>query len=137
MDASSSADRVEPSIGRDDMAPFMDTHTVESAAARELEGVLDHVAERVVEHGTLTEARVLEAMADASQEACPGAAAALVDWNGSEIARLRAFGIVHGVVLEVLGPLGRSVLLEQVLGTADLEYRPVTRLTSPRIGRIA
>ena len=81
--------------------------------------------------------RVLEAMADASQEACPGAAAALVDWNGSEIARLRAFGIVHGVVLEVLGPLGRSVLLEQVLGTADLEYRRVTRLTSPRIGRIA
>ena len=104
-----------------DMALFMDAHTVDGAAVRELERVLGRVAERVVEHGTLTEARVLQAMAAASQEACPGAAAALVDWNGSEIARLRAFGIVHGVVLEVLGPFGHSVLLEQVLGTADLE----------------
>lgn len=121
MDASSSANRVEPSIERGDMAAFMDAHTVEGAAARELGRVLGQVAERVVEHGTLTEARVLHAVAAASQEACPGAAAALVDWNGSEIARLRAFGIVHGVVLEVLGPLGRSVLLEQVLGTSDLE----------------
>ena len=82
--------------------------------------MLGRIAVQVVEHGTLTEARVLQAMSAASREACPGAAAALVDWGGSEIARQRAFGIVHGVVLEVLDTPGRSHLLDQVLGTADL-----------------
>ena len=38
----------------------------------------------------------------------PGAAEALVDWGGSEIARLRAFGIVHGVVVRDLGSRDRA-----------------------------
>lgn len=85
----------------------------------ELESVLGRIAERIVENGTLAEARVLQAMSAATQEVCPGAAAALVDWNGSEIARLRAFGVVHGVVLRVLARRDQSGLLDQVLGTAD------------------
>ena len=85
----------------------------------ELEGVLGCIAERIVENGSRTEVRVLEAMSAAAQEVCPGAAAALVDWNGSEIARLRAFGIVHGAVLRRVDPYDRSCLLDQILGTAD------------------
>jgi hypothetical protein len=47
----------------------------------------------------------------------PGAAAALIDWNGSEVARQRAFGVAHGVVMGELGPGAQSVLLDQILGT--------------------
>jgi hypothetical protein len=86
----------------------------------ELEDILNDVAYQVVDSGTWTESRALWAMAAATRDVCPGAAAALVDWGGSEIARLRAFGIVHGVVLRVLGPRGRLRLLEQLRGTADL-----------------
>jgi hypothetical protein len=85
----------------------------------ELECVLGRIAEAIVEHGTLTEARALQAMSDATHELCPGAATALVDWNGSEIARLRAFGVVHGVVLRVLTRGEQKWLLDQALGTAD------------------
>jgi hypothetical protein len=45
---------------------------------------------------------ILEALAAAARTLCPGAAAALVDWEGPEIARLRAFGIVHGALLRDL-----------------------------------
>ena len=99
------------------MEVFMEAHTVEGEAVVELGSVLGRVAERIVEHGTLTEARVLRAMSAAAQEASSGASAALVDWKGSEIARLRAYGIVHGVVLDVLGPRAQSSLLDQMLGT--------------------
>jgi hypothetical protein len=81
--------------------------------------MLDRIAERIVEHGTPTEAPVLQAMSALARQVCPGAAAALVDWNGSETARLRAFGIVHGVVLQVLGTSGHSLLLDEVRGAVD------------------
>ena len=87
---------------------------------RELEHLLDRIADRIVDSGTQAESGTLCAMASAAQEACPGAAAALVDWNGSEIARLRAFGIVHGVVLRALATGARLRLLEEILGCADL-----------------
>ncbi len=67
----------------------------------------------------MTESRILEAMSAAAGEVCPGAAAALVDWSGSEIARLRAFGVVHGVVLR-LGPCDRSWFLDRILGRPDV-----------------
>jgi hypothetical protein len=86
----------------------------------ELDTMLQRIAERIVEHGTLTEAPVLQAMSALSRQVCPGAAAALVDWNGSETARLRAFGIVHGVVLQILGSSGHSLLLDEVRGAVDL-----------------
>lgn len=85
----------------------------------DLAGLLDRIAERIAENGTRTEARVLEVMSAAAQEVSPGAAAALVDWDGSEIARLRAFGIVHGAVLRLTGPCDRSWLVDQILGSAD------------------
>jgi len=85
----------------------------------QLDTMLDRIAERIVEHGTGTEAPVLRAMAALSRPVCPGAAAALVDWHGSEVARLRAFGIVHGVVLQILGTCGHSLLLDEIRA-ADL-----------------
>ncbi len=82
--------------------------------------MLDRVAQQIVEHGTSTEARVLEELSASALQFSPGAAAALVDWNGSEIARLRAYGIVHGVVLEALGPYQQSVLLARLRSGSDL-----------------
>jgi hypothetical protein len=82
-----------------------------------LDTLLDLVAQRIAENGTAAEARVLELVAAAVKRTNPGAAAALVDWGGSEIARLRAFGLVHGVVAADLGAGARSALLDQILGT--------------------
>lgn len=64
-----------------------------------LEHVLESTAHKIALHGTQSESVILEELAVAAQASCPGAAAALVDWNGPEIARLRAFGIVHGALL--------------------------------------
>ena len=61
-----------------------------------LDGLLGLVAARIVEHGTPSEARVLTTMSAAVRREHPGAAAALVDWNGAEVARLRAFGVAAG-----------------------------------------
>lgn len=93
---------------------------------RRLEAILDETAERIVESGTRTESTTLCAMSAATGHLAPGAAAALVDWDGSEPARLRAFGIVHGVVLRGLGARDRSLLLAQIAGTAQREPRAVT-----------
>jgi hypothetical protein len=92
----------------------------EGERTMQLDGMLQRIAERIVENGTPTEAPVLQAMASLSRQVCPGAAAALVDWDGTETARLRAFGIVHGVVLEILGASGGSLLLDEVRGAVDL-----------------
>ena len=85
----------------------------------DLAHVLDEVAQRVVDHGTRSEAHVLHAMAGAARRAHPGAAAALVDWDGAEVARLRAFGVVHGVVLH-LGPDAAADLLDRVRDRASI-----------------
>jgi hypothetical protein len=86
----------------------------------ELEAILNRAADRIVDSGTHVESRILCAMASAARSVCPGAAAALVDWRGSEVARLRAFGIVHGAVLRKLSPREQSQLLEHLLGRAEL-----------------
>lgn len=95
---------------------------------RRLDSILDRTAERIVESGTRTEATTLCAMSAATRRLCPGAAEALVDWDGSEPARQRAFGIVHGVVLRDLGTRGRSRLLDQLTGTAPGEVSALTAL---------
>lgn len=64
----------------------------------ELNEILNRTADCIVADGTRAESRTLQAMEAAARDLCPGAAAALVDWNGTEIARLRAFGIVPGEV---------------------------------------
>jgi len=88
---------------------------------RELDGsslsdLLDGIAERIAEHGTDTERPALHAVHDAVRWCSPGSAAALVDWDGSETMRLRAFGMLHGVALNVLGPEDRSWLLGRLRG---------------------
>jgi hypothetical protein len=82
-----------------------------------LEEALDRTAERIVAHGTRSEAATLSAISEATRHLRPGAAEALADWGGSEAARLRAFGILHGVVLRDLDGQDRSRLLDRLTGT--------------------
>ena len=84
--------------------------------AEELARLLAGIAERIAEEGTATERRDLEALADATRWTAPGAAAALVDWAGTETARLRAYGVLHGVVLGLLADEDRRWLLERLGG---------------------
>lgn len=86
----------------------------------ELNEILNHTADRVVADGTQAEARVLEVMAAAAVTVNPGAAAALVDWRGSEVSRLRAFGIVHGVLLCELAAPAQAELAKQLVAPSAL-----------------
>lgn len=65
----------------------------------ELHDVLDDTADRIANEGTRPYRAILEVLAVAARPLCPAAADALVDWEGSEVARLRAFALVHGVLL--------------------------------------
>lgn len=96
----------------------MDT---DKSSITELTQILDRTAHRIADDGTSTRSRVLEAMAAATRDLCPGAAAALVDWDGSEIARLRAFGIVHGVVLRDLPADTQQHLLKRLVRSSTHE----------------
>jgi tRNA U55 pseudouridine synthase TruB len=87
----------------------------------EVASVLSAAAYGVAERGTASERRLLEAMATVSAVTAAGAAAALVDWEGTEASRLRAFGLVHAHVIEVLGPREHEWLLDSLDGDADLE----------------
>ena len=89
-------------------------NSMQETMARDLEGILSQTAERIVERGTSAETATLCAMSSAAAHVSSGAAAALVDWAGSEAARLRAFGIVHGVILGDLTARDRSRLLSQL-----------------------
>lgn len=80
----------------------------------DLELILAGLAERVVEHGTRAEARALHAVAAAARDQSPGAAQALLDWQGAEVARLRAFGILAGAALR-LNPGDRQQLVDNLL----------------------
>ena len=85
----------------------------------ELNELLNRTADHIVADGTQTESLTLQAMASAAVDLNQGAAAALVDWNGSEIARLRAFGIVHGVLLRELPDSAQAELLTHLLDTSS------------------
>ena len=99
-------------------ASVMDT---DKSTIAELMETLDRTAFCIVDEGTRTRSRTLQAMAAATRDLCPGAAAALVDWDGSEIARLRAFGIVHGVVLRDLPANTQKRLLRQLVRASTHE----------------
>lgn len=77
----------------------------------ELNTFLTLAAERIVAEGTSAERWMLGLMADAARPVAPGAAAALEDWRGSEIARLRAFGIVHGILIRELATSAQAELV--------------------------
>ena len=80
----------------------------------ELNTLITLTADRIVAEGTQRDRRTLQLMASAVQPFAPGAAAALNDWDGSEVARLRAFGIVHGVLLRQLTADAQAELLAQL-----------------------
>ena len=90
----------------------------------ELAQVLDQAAHRVAEKGTSAEPRLLEAMSEVAAQSAPGVAAALIDPGGTEISRLRAFGLVHTHLLEVLGPREHAWLLDLLDGEAGGLERP-------------
>ena len=79
--------------------------------AAELARRLDEAAHRIAEHGTSGERPLLEAMAQVAAESAPGAAAALVDRDGTEVSRQRAFGVVHAHLVTSLGPREHAWLL--------------------------
>jgi hypothetical protein len=87
----------------------------------ELAQVLDEAAYHVAEQGTSSERRLLEAMSEVVAQSLPGAAAALVDREGTEVSRLRAFGLVHTHLLEVLGPREHAWILDLLDGGGGLE----------------
>lgn len=76
----------------------------------ELNTILNLAAERIVEYGTVAERPMLHQVAAAAVPFMPGAAAALDDWDGPEVARLRAFGMVHGVLLRALDAAAQARL---------------------------
>lgn len=86
----------------------------------ELDEILSRTAHSVAETGTDIEAATLNAMAHAAKGVAPGAAAALVDWAGPEIARLRAFGIVHGVIRNDLEASEQDALFAELTGAASM-----------------
>jgi hypothetical protein len=98
-------------------APIRSAAGAEDVSA-ELTDLLGRLADRIVEHGTVSERVALHSVADASRWTAPGAAAALVDWDCAEVLRLRAFGVLHGVVMGVLGPEDQAWLLDQLRGVA-------------------
>jgi hypothetical protein len=86
------------------------------AAPRRLPSVelaqrLDDAAHRIAEHGTSGEGLLLAAMAKVAAAAAPGAAAALVDPEATEVSRQRAYGVVHAHLLTSLGPIEHAWLL--------------------------
>ena len=87
----------------------------------QLAHLLEAAAHRVAEQGTSSERRLLEAMAEVAAPSAPGAAAALVDVDGTETSRLRAFGVVHSHLLDALGPREHAWLLDLLDGAGGLE----------------
>ena len=82
----------------------------------ELAHVLDEAAHRIASQRTDAEHRLLGAVAEVAAPSEPGAAAALVDWDGSEASRLRAFGLLHSHLLGALGPRDHARLLDLLDG---------------------
>ena len=89
---------------------------------RALTVLLDGVAERIAEAGTESERFALHVVSDVTRWLAPGAAEALVDWEGTEAARLRAYGVLHGVVLRGLDGADHVWLLDRLRGTGATEH---------------
>lgn len=60
-----------------------------------LKNILERVADTIMTSGTQAVRVELTDLAAAVADVHPGAAAALVDWDGSEVARERAFAIIR------------------------------------------
>ncbi len=97
-----------------------------------LHHLLGRVGEQIASEGPLGCRPVLEAMSAAIRDVSPGVAAALVDWDGSEVARQRAFGLAHGLVVEALGPGAQRALLDTIEGRSHTNRRHRSPLTPSR-----
>ena len=86
----------------------------------EVAQILDAAAHQVSAFGTASEPGLRQALAVVAAPMAPGAAAALVDDAGTEISRLRAFGVVHALVVEELGPDEHARLLDLIGGVGDV-----------------
>ena len=64
-----------------------------------LKTILDRIANTIMASGTKAARVDLDALADAARDTQPGAAAALTDWEGAEIARERAFAVIRNDVV--------------------------------------
>jgi hypothetical protein len=106
------------------------THTT-----TDLHELLDATAHRIASRGTHGESVVLEALAAAARTLCPGAAAALVDWEGPEVARLRAFGIVHGALLRDLVSVSSASNDEPLLDQDVGDHGPFAHPSNERSER--
>lgn len=84
----------------------------------ELQSSLTNIAHAIAEHGTRAQSSTLEVLAAAIRSTNPGVADALVDWDGTEVARLRAFGIAHGILRQE-----PALLQEAVLTSLDRQLR--------------
>ncbi len=89
------------------------------AALDPLEMELDRLGGALSAHGTITECHALEVMASVLRASNPGTASALVDWSGAEVARLRAFGAAHGMLLARLDDDGRADLVAAMVGSVE------------------
>lgn len=81
---------------------------------QELRDSLDHLAHALAEGDTASHRAVLDTLAMAIRDIAPGIADALIDSGGSEVMRLRAFGLAHGVVLHDLDDVARTRLAMHV-----------------------
>lgn len=75
----------------------------------ETQTTFDRITRSIVEFGTRHEMHALEVLALEARGIRPGTAAALVDWDGAEVVRLRAFGVV---VTALRGHLSLDALQE-------------------------
>ncbi len=73
---------------------------------------LESIANSIAENGTSAEAPVLEAMARLARTYAPGASAALIDWSGPEVVRLRAFVLVARAISRHLPEFDAADLLD-------------------------
>ncbi len=67
-----------------------------------VEIIHDHLGYRLAEEGTWAHRDELERIAESVRAFAPGAAAALTDWDGAEIARLRAYAVARSALRERL-----------------------------------
>ncbi len=58
----------------------------------------DHLAHRLIEDGTRAHRGALAVLADAVRDLAPGTAEALTDWDGPEVARLRAYAVARETI---------------------------------------
>lgn len=60
-----------------------------------IKDTFDRLADAIQSFGTVAVRDELEQLADDAKDEQPGAAAALTDWEGTEIARERAFAVIR------------------------------------------